>query len=136
MVTLLAVTFLLLSLAGWVRLEQAIQNAALITQYAAAGLPFYLAMSGLVWGIVGLPAVWALWSGARWVAPATWIPAVGYLVLYWVNWFFGIRAPESRENWPFTAGLGAAWLLLVWLVLNRRSTLNFIHNTIDHGVKS
>ena len=126
LVKLLVAIFLLLSILGWVRLEQAIQNAAFIDQYASAGLPVYLGLSGLVWGLIGLPAVWGLWLGREWVAWAAWIAAAIYPILYWLNWLFAVRAPESRENWPFVAGLCIAWFLLVWWVLTRWDTHNFI----------
>ncbi len=126
LVKLLAAIFLLLSILGWVRMEQAIQNAAFIDQYASAGLPIFLGLSGLVWGLVGLPAVWGLWQGRGWVMRATWIAAAVYPTLYWLNWLFAVQAPESRENWPFIAGLCIAWFLLVWWVLTRRGTKIFI----------
>jgi len=126
LVVLLIVLFLGSALAGWVRLEQAIQEWAFLTQQVGAWQPLYLAAGGGLWGLAGLPAVWGLWEKSHWGKKAVWAAAAAYPAFYWIDRLFFARSPESRANWLFSAGATLVWLALVFWVLSRHSTLEYL----------
>jgi len=118
-VSVLAVIFLILSLLGWLRLGQALINRQLLTQLGAWPGPVYIALGGLVWGAAGLPVALGLWSRASWSGSAARLAALIFLLTYWIDrlWFSAERAPVY--NWPFSLGVSAAWLILVyWITSN------------------
>jgi|SRR5450759_29455 hypothetical protein len=121
LVTLLALLFLILSVLGWVRLEQAIQGWRVLSHFGGAGLPIYQGISGALWGLIGLPAVWGLWRRKIWTIKAVWPAALAYPLFFWLDRFLAGRAPQSQENWIFASVMTLVWGLLVGFTLSRRN---------------
>lgn len=118
-VSLLAGIFLLLSILGWIRLQQAVAYWGLLEQLGAWPGPLYIAVGGILWGIAGLVPAWGLWSASRWGARAAWIAAPVFPLTYWADrlWFSPGAGPFA--SWPFVLAVTAAWLVFVFAVLAR-----------------
>ncbi len=74
----------------------------------------YLAVCGLLWGIVfGVAAagVWRLWPWAR-------VLLLGAIIVYqvhiWINHLVLDTSTYARGIWAFDAGISAAWVIFVW----------------------
>lgn len=127
-VTILA--FGVLSIAGWglVRLFHALERWNFLEGLTGVS-PLYIAFSGLVWALAGLPVFWGLWRGYRWAARLTQAMALTYALYYWLDvvlmmeHFSGGVLPE---NWPFAMGLTALLLGFTVWTLNRPAVKSFL----------
>jgi len=84
-VALLALGFFWVSLSGWARLYLAIRDWALLAELGVIGGPLYLALGGALWGLLALPAAWALWSAQRWAPITARLVAVILFLSFWAD---------------------------------------------------
>jgi hypothetical protein len=119
-VSILAVIFVLLAAAGWLRFQQALSAWSLLASLGVWPGPLYLVLSGAAWGAPGLPAAWGLWLGRKWAARTAWIAAGFYPLSFWLDRLFIARGPGARTGEPFWLGVTLLWLVFVWLVLRTR----------------
>jgi hypothetical protein len=119
------ICFLLLSLNGWLRLQQALTYGSVIEELGIHPGVTYFVVSGVLMGLSGLAGglfLWFRWAGADWVALGV---AVVWLGVTWVERLFLSAAPEVLSNWPFM--LSVTVLVLIILIyplvrLPRRSS--------------
>ena len=107
---LLAFGTLVLSLSGWLRLQQSLARWDDLSQAGLQPGPLYLAITGALAGLAALAVCIALWRRSRWapgLALAVWI---GWIVWLWVDRLWIARSPAALTNWPFL--LGASALIL------------------------
>lgn len=116
----LALAFLAGIVLGWLRVGQAVENPTLLDTYAGWSLSLYLAVSGVLWGLAGLPALWALIfhpARARWIV---WVAAIVYPLSYWLDRLLVGRSAEARTGFPFMAAVTLAWLSFCFFTLRNR----------------
>lgn len=96
----------------------------------------YLAISGLVWVVIGLILGWGLWFGKPWSPGITWAAAWTYAMYSWFDRLFltGRIASDSatarqfipslsvQQDWPFAAGVTCMMLIFITWVLRSSST--------------
>jgi hypothetical protein len=91
--------------------------------------PVYLAVTGLVWGTLGLLAAWRLWQGQAW---ARWFGLafmVSYSVYYWVDRLFFPGYPGRNFNWQFSAVMNFLLIALsVWILAQPKAKRFFRGN--------
>jgi len=104
-VRILMAGFVLCSLAGWLRFQQAIQGWTWLRQWLTAVDPLYLLLGGAVWGIAALVAVVGLLQRSAWGAPVSRLAAVGMAVSYWLDRLVLEQAADTQVNRPFALGL-------------------------------
>lgn len=114
---LMAVVILLVDLAGFIRLQQAVLRWSFLQTLANWPLGPYLAIGGALWGLVGLPAVYALWRGKPWAARAAWFATIFFVLSYWLDWIFLVESRASQGNAPFAACVSIVWLAAVFFIL-------------------
>jgi len=122
-VTLLA--FLCLWLAIWngIRLGQTLFFWKTLETYGAS--PWYIAVSGGTWLLLGLILTFGLWRGKAWAWVAALGSAAGYGSWYW---FDRLVMQEPRSNWPFALGVTALLLIFAALSLFTRPTRIYFGN--------
>jgi hypothetical protein len=120
-VTLLALWVLTIALLNWVRFGYTLFD----WNFDASILPispFYIAGSGLIWGILGLIVFSALWGGwrvARWLTLGV---TTAYLLYYWVDRLWvAINAALT----PFSLIFSSLLFIFSFWVVNRRKTRAF-----------
>jgi len=123
--SVLAVLFLFLAAAGWLRLVEAWQFWDLLVKFAVKPGPLYLLLGGAVWGLIGLPVAVGLWLGRRWAIRAAWAAAVFYPLTYWLDRLLIDRAPEALTAWPFSLVVTLLWLGFVFVTFNSRTARRF-----------
>ncbi len=102
---------LVLSLSGWLRLEQSLTRWDDLSQAGLQSGPLYLAITGALVGLAGLVAGIALWRRSRWAPRLTLAVVVGWIIWLWVDRLWIARSPAALTNWPFL--LGASTLILI-----------------------
>jgi hypothetical protein len=123
-ISVMALALLGLAAAGWLRFASALAQRGFL-QALLGGTVLYLAASGLIWGLAGLPAGLGLWFGRRWARPAAWVAGIFYPLTFWLDRVLLTRDQLSRTALPFMLGLTLAWLAWVAISLTRSSTRRF-----------
>lgn len=116
----LAVAFFLLAVMGWLRFEQALQNWNLLVELGAWPGPFYIAVTGIAWGLVGLVPFFGLLRRKSWAPAAARLAAFFFVLTYWVDKLWIDRSSTRLSNWPFALGASLIWLGYTHWVVSRR----------------
>ena len=87
---------------NWARVWNSVQLMDFLNELPLSVSPWYLMISGAVWGLLGiLAAVIMVWRGcsrAPWMVP---LMAAAYSVNFWIEQLFIMVSPLRRVNWPF-----------------------------------
>lgn len=106
---------LLWTVLGWLRFGKALQNRELILAYTSLGIFVYMIGEGLIWGLIGLPALWGLNFRSSWAHWVIGVDALLYPAIYWVERLFLWQDETSQGNWPFMLVLTLIWLgVVLW----------------------
>ena len=124
-VTLLALGVLILTGAYITRFVLAIKQWAFLNTLPLTVPPLYLALSGLFWGVVGLPLCLGLWRGWRWSAKALRWVAPLYAAYIWLDRLLLVSSPAGRVNHPFRLGATLVLLALLYWILSRQKAKHF-----------
>ena len=125
-VTLLVIGVLSLTSLHLARFYLALRQWQFILASPAEISPLYLAVSGLIWGLAGLPLAWGLWRGQRWARKTLIGFGSIYAVYYWVERILLVRKPAANSNWPFMLGLTIVLLLFtIWTLTRPRARAFF-----------
>jgi hypothetical protein len=116
---LLAATFLVLAVLGWIRFQQALYYAALFVQLGAWPGPVYIALGGALWGLAGLAAAWGVWRQARWGAPLARAAGLLFAVTWWADRVWFSPGAGAFTGWPFALGVTVIWLGFVFAATRR-----------------
>lgn len=81
--------------------------------------PLYLALTGLVGGVIGLMLVWGLWRGHPMAPWATRLAALVYAGYYWMDHLWLAESIEERRIPPFTVGATLVLLGFLYWTLSR-----------------
>jgi H+/Cl- antiporter ClcA len=87
--------------------------------------PFYLAVTGLIWGLSALPLVWGLWRGKEWSHKAMRVYSLLFTLYYWLEEWLIESNPLRNTNWPFLLTLTVVLLILVFWTISRPKARNF-----------
>lgn len=140
-VTLLALGVLSIAGLNLTRMVLALRLWDLLTTWLGVS-PLYLALSGLVWGLVGLPLFWGLWRGLRWAPRLAEALALSYALYYWLDHIFlvdhrlsepaGAASSFLPINWPFAAAVTALLLAYTIWTLGRPVVKAFFGSDEPH----
>ncbi|MGD2156907.1 MAG: hypothetical protein PVG14_19570 [Anaerolineales bacterium] len=121
-VTLLAVLVLILTTLYWLRLVETLRLWAFLSR-APISLTLlhriYLAVTGALWGLVGLPLTWGLWRGRTWAPRSLSLIAILYSAYYWLDRLFLAVPKIWRPRWPFAVAATVILLVLTFWTLSR-----------------
>jgi hypothetical protein len=87
-------------------------------------LPLYQVLSGIVWGLAGIPIAWGLWRGVRWAARLVPYTSVTYTIYAWIDRLLLRRGLEPYDL-PFAIGITVILLAFVFLILSRPKVKSF-----------
>jgi hypothetical protein len=114
LVTLLALVVLSITTIHLVRLVQTVALWDFLSGLPGIS-PGYLAITGLIGVLVGIPLFWGLWRGYPGTPTATRVVALLYVIYWWLDRLLTAGSRESLSNWPFSAGISAILLLLFFM---------------------
>jgi len=124
-VTLLAWVVLIMASLGWLRLAEVVRGWEFLLSLNPAPPLFYLAISGLFWGLLGICQVWGLVLGRTWAPRLAQIAAPGYAVYYWLDRLLVADPSAMAHRWPFALGLTLVLLAFTFWVLSRPKSRRF-----------
>lgn len=73
----------------------------------------YLALSGLLWGLIGCGLLWGLWRRRAWTPWALRLAVLAYALYYWLDRLWLAEAGPQNANRPFAlfmTGVVLAWI--------------------------
>ncbi|MDH5506020.1 MAG: hypothetical protein OEZ02_02230 [Anaerolineae bacterium] len=93
--------------------------------------PAYLAITGLFWGLVGLPIIYGLFTGKPWASRALLFASLGYAGYYWADRLSLAGSPFKTTNQFFAIGATTTILLLIQWIRTRPKVQAFFGETND-----
>ncbi|WP_299025242.1 hypothetical protein [uncultured Thermanaerothrix sp.] len=84
--------------------------------------PAYLALTGVVFTLLGATAILGVWQQRVWGLYLSGITLVSWSLWNWVDRLFVAVSPTIRDNWPFALGLNGVLLVIGFLVLHHEIT--------------
>jgi hypothetical protein len=141
-VTLLALGVIIISALNLARFMLALRYWDYLDRLTTVS-PWYLALSGLVWGLAGLPLAWGLLWRKAWSPGLMRAMALTYATYYWLDQVFlqdhplnnaqgGARLLLLPGNWPFEAGLTVLLLAFTAWSLKRKSAQVYFGEVNEH----
>jgi hypothetical protein len=127
-VTLLALGVLTFAGISLLRLYQVLVQWGFLAEILPFS-PLYLALTGLVWGLVGLVLGWGLLRGRTWAPGFTRLVALAFLIYFWLD---RLLLARQTTNWPFAAVMSLLVLALVFWTLSRRKARIFFGEWHEH----
>lgn len=118
-VTWLAIGVLSLTGIHIIRLLQTIWHWDFLNTLPLSIPPLYFGITGLVWGISGLPSVWGLWRGKEWAPRYLWWITIIFLLYYWIDRTQLATSTFKKTNQPFAIGGTIFVLLLIYWIITR-----------------
>jgi hypothetical protein len=133
-VTLLIVLVLIFTGLNLLRLILTIQSWKFLASLLLVS-PWYLALTGLVWFLLGCALIWGLWLGRAWAPVATKLISGIYVLYYWIDRLFAAHQAGLDAGWPFT--LGVCLVILVWIfwTFTRQKIRNYFGAYHEHGLE-
>jgi hypothetical protein len=130
-VTLLIVVVLIFTGLNLLRLILTIQSWIFLAGLLPVS-PWYLALTGLVWTIVGRALIWGLWLRLAWAPNASRLLSGIYMLYYWVDRLFVANRSGLEASWPFT--LVVCLVLFLWILwlFTRRKIRNYFGASYDN----
>ncbi|HKY53664.1 MAG TPA: hypothetical protein VJM08_05120 [Anaerolineales bacterium] len=128
-VTLLLWMVLSLSAWGLIRLFAALRWWEILYEFDASLSPFYLSITGVIWGITGVVLLWSIWSGKVWSRMAILAAVVLWLAEYWIERIF---FQEPRANLPFALVLSVLLLAVTLAISLNQNIKNFFTQSEEH----
>jgi len=125
---------LIVAVMNLIRLSQSLADWKLLAALLPVS-PAYLAVTGLVWGVLGLLAAWRLWQGQIW---ARWF-GLGFMILfsayYWVDRLILPGYPGRNANWLFSAVMNILLIAFSVWILARPKAKRFFEATDERRLK-
>ncbi len=87
-------------------------------------LPVYQMLSGIIWGLAGIPIAWGLWRGTSWAARLTPFATIAYILYAWIDRLV-LRTGLEAYNLPFELGLTVILLASIYWILSRPKVKSF-----------
>jgi hypothetical protein len=128
-VTILVLGVLTITILAWLRFYQGIRSESFIVSLSPSVSPAYLVLTGLIFGLAGVPTAQGLWFGKPWAPRAVQQLGIALAVYYWMDFAFFVVSDAARGSWPFAAGVTVLGLAWVFWTLSRPGARAFFENT-------
>jgi hypothetical protein len=110
---------LILASLSWLQFAGALRSWTFLRGLSPIPPVFYLAISGLIWGLIGAALVWGLFLGRSWAPRLMKISAPLYVAAYWLDRLLVADRSAIASRWPFAVGLTLFLLSFTFWVLSR-----------------
>ena len=107
------------------RAWSALREWGFLARLPMTASPLYLALTGALWGLLGLRVMWWLWRGDQRAPAAVSTLTLGYVLYYWADQLLVMASPLRQSRWPFSAAVSAAAVIAVFLILKHPGVKDF-----------
>ena len=128
-VTLLTLGVLTLAAAGLVRMQQAISLWDFLVSLNIS--PVYLFITGLFFGVAGLPIAWGLWRGLAWTPRLCTGYVLAVVTYYWLDRLFLTQTQSESVNTPFAIVVTMLVMGFMFWVFRRKKQDFFNHRRTE-----
>lgn len=129
-VTLLALLVLTIGGINLIRVAQALLQWSFLEELLPIS-PAYFALTGIIWGLLGLVLVWGLWRGESWAPKLLRVTSLIYIIYIWVDRLL-VRNPSSRStNQLLVALLSVLLVIIIFLILSRKNVKAYFGDTYE-----
>jgi hypothetical protein len=129
-VTLLVVEVLILSALNGFRSLEAFRYWQFLSSLSMSISPAYLAISGLLWVLIGIALSWILWRGQPGAPHVLRVFAVVYVLYYWIDrWLLTVSILSAR--WPFALLMTIFGLVLPFVMGTRPKVSAFFAHRVQ-----
>jgi hypothetical protein len=135
-ITLIMMGVMYLVLLFFTRLYLTIDQWEYLTTSSSVVSPRYLAITGLIWGIVGISIVYGLWFRKRWAPILTRITSLIYLLYYWFDRLFLSKDPLKASSQPFAIGASVVIISAILWTFTRQNSHTFFGEIHDREIKN
>ena len=108
-----------------IRCATAVKQWDFLSSLPLSGSSLYLAATGLIWAITGLPIIWGLWVGKGWTPRVIKVYVVLYAIYYWLERWLIKSNPIMNTSWATAAIIAIIILAIVFWITIRPSTRKF-----------
>jgi uncharacterized membrane protein YuzA (DUF378 family) len=126
-VTLLTWVVLIITALNWLRLIEVTRRWTFLQSLSPALPTLYLAITGLIWGLLGVVLVWGLFLGRSWSPKLMQITGALYAAYYWFDRFVMADPSAISSRWPFALGLTSILLVYTFWIFSRPKTRQFFN---------
>ena len=133
-VSLLCVLVLFVAVMNLVRLGQSLADWKFLDMLLPVSVA-YLAVTGLVWGALGLLATWRLWQGQAWAPWFGLFFIISFSGYYWIDRLLLPGYPGRNSNWQFSAVLNLLLIALSVWILTQPKAKRFFEATNERRFK-
>jgi hypothetical protein len=129
-VTLLYVLVLTLTAWNGLRLGTAFAWNQILTKYSFSMPPFFTALSGATWMLLGLFLIWSMWQKKAWTGSLLIGSAAGYSTFYWAE---RVLWQLPHPNWIFAITVNLAGFIII--LSNVRTLMREAHERENENSK-
>jgi hypothetical protein len=126
-VTVLAWTVLSLTVLNGLRLLEAIRGWNFLLSLEQTPPVLYIAISGLIWSLIGVPLFLGLILGRPWAVGLMRVAAIAYAAYYWLDRILIADRSVIANRWLFDLALTVSLLVAIFWVLSRPKSNRFFH---------
>ena len=130
-VTFLAIGVLSLTGVFITRFVQTVTQWDFLSALPLSVSPLYLAVTGFVFGGVGLAISFGLWFGKRYARRGLQIALPVFVVYDWIDLIFLVESPGGRANIPFRLGITIVLAVIIFWILSRQGAKTFFGEVND-----
>lgn len=127
--TLLTWVVLIMASLNWLQIIEVLRQWTFFQSISPTPPILYLAITGLVWGLIGAILVWGLFLGLPWAPGMMMIVAPVYAAAYWLDRLLIADLSAIITRWPFALGLTLLLLAYTFWVLSRPKVRRFYQKT-------
>ena len=123
---ILMVLLLVFTVSQFVRFAEALALWSFLGSLPLSVPPLYLALTGLVWGVLGEVAIYLTWMGRPKARQIVRYLTLAYVIYYWLEQFLLMDDPLRKVSWKFSAGVSIFFVLFVLSILQQDSVRLFL----------
>ena len=126
-ITYLSILAFLFSSFYWIRFSQGIIQWETLVELPLSVSPFYLVITGLIWGLSGLGLGWSLWTGRPWARNFCLIYTLIYAIYFWIDLIWVAETQTLQTRWLFNLIVTLLSLPAVYFSLNSLSSQEYFN---------
>jgi hypothetical protein len=90
---------------------------------------WYISVTGIVWGSLGITAAWGLLSGRKWSRGLLRWGSLAFVGWYWIDRLLTIPSGYALKSWPFDSIATLVLMTILFWGLKRPSVSRYLEES-------